>query len=305
MAWLILRVFDFLLAGLVLALVWWLFSGRRKSLPDGSNRVIPALVGVLLILGVSAQRLAGATLILPFKVPREVTDWYMDDRFTGPLVLGILGLVFLAFPTKPRGGRGAATLTPRTPVSFGRWWWFAIPAVVVAFILLATIIAGIASSPDERTGRYTMYMVEIGGQQGMGTTIYGWYYSLPCLILLAILLALAYLDLFLISRPALRHDHIRDAYARKVRTRNVMAVTTGALLTHFGLILESLAGTSSLRSSFTGAGGTVNSWTAFAALEPALSGASFVVLTLGVALWASVFLSAMLVPRGAKAMASS
>ncbi|MGJ9426885.1 hypothetical protein ACHABX_13720, partial [Nesterenkonia halotolerans] len=75
MAWLILRVFDFLLAGIVLALVWWLLSGRRKSLPDGSNRVIPALVGLLLILGLLAQRLAGATLLLPFEVPMEVSDW--------------------------------------------------------------------------------------------------------------------------------------------------------------------------------------------------------------------------------------
>lgn len=305
MAWLILRVFDFLLAGIVLALVWWLLSGRRKSLPDGSNRVIPALVGLLLILGLLAQRLAGATLLLPFEVPMEVSDWYMDDRFTGPLLLGILGLVLLAFPAKPRGGQGAATLTPRRPTSFGRWWWFVIPAVVAAFILLATVIAGIASSPDARSGHYTTYFVEIGGQRGMGTTIYGWHYSIPCLILLAILLALAYLDLFLISRPALSRDHVRDVYARKARTRNVLAVTTGALLTHFGLVLESLAGTSSLRSEFTGAGETVNSWTAFAALEPVLSGAGFVALALGVFLWASVSLSAIPVARPEKAMTSS
>lgn len=303
--WLILQVFDFLLAGLFLALVWWLLSGRRKSLPGGSNRVIPALVGLLLIFGVFVQRLAGAPIILPFEVPIGVSDWYTNGRFTAPLLLGILGLALLAFHAKQRGRRGAATLTPRTPTSFGRWWWFAVPAVMVVFVLLATVIAGIASSPDPATGRYTMYFVEIGGQRGMGATIYGWYYSVPCLILLAILLALAYLDLFLISRPTLGHDHVRDVYARKVRTRNVLAVTTGALLTHFGLILESLAGTSSLRSEFTGAGGKVNSWTAFAALEPVLSVASFVALGLGVTLWATVLLSATPVGRPAKTVAPS
>lgn len=305
MAWLMVQVFGFLLVGLCLALVWWLWSGRRNGAPDGSNRVIPALVGLLLLLGLLVQRLAGVPIILPFDVPLEVSDWYMDYRFTTPLLLGMLGLVLLAFSGEQRRAGGAATLTRRTPVSFGRGWWFAIPAVVVALILLATVVAGMASSPDASTGRYTMYFVEIGGQRSMGTTIYGWYYSVPCLILLAILLGLAYLDLFLISRSAFARDHVRDAQARRARTRHVLAVTTGALLVHLGLILGSLAGTSTLRSEFTGEGGTVNAWTPFAALGPALSGAGFLAMAIGVAFWATVLLSAIPVRRPAEAPAAS
>lgn len=305
MAWLMFLVLGPLLTGLIVGLAWWLPWGRKMGLPDGSNRLVSVMAGLLLVLGVLAERLVGVPLILPFEVPMAASAWYIDFRFTVPLLLGILALALLVFPAQSRGGRGAATLSPRTPTSFGRRWWFAIPIVLVAFIVLFTIIAGAASSPDPTTGRYTMYFVEIGGQQGMGTTIYGWYYSVPCLILLAIMLAVAYLDLFLISRPALDQDHGPDVRVRTARTRTVLAVTTGALLVHLGLILESLAGTASLRSQFTAAGGTVTSWTTFAALQPVLFGASFVALALGVALWVSVILSAIPSRRRAGVLASS
>lgn len=231
--------------------------------------------------------------------------WYIDYRFTVPLLLGILGLALLAFPAHARTGRGAAELAPRTPTSFGRRWWFAVPAVLVALIVLTTIIAGTASSPEPTTGRYAVYFVDIGGEGSMGTTIYGWFYSLPCLILLAILLALAYLDLFLISRPVLGHERGPDVHVRTARTRNVLAVTTGALLVHLGLILESLAGTASMRGQFTAVDGTATSWTTFAALQPVLLGASFVALALGVVLWTSVILSAIPSRQRAAVLASS
>ena len=305
MAWLMFLIWSPVLAGLIVALAWWLLRGRRTGLPDGSNRVMPVVAGLILLLGLAAEQLVGMPLFLPFDVPTGVMTWYMDYRFTLPLLLGILGLALLAFPVHPRAGRGAAELSPRTPTSFGRRWWFAAPIVLVAFIVMMTVIAGTASSPDPTTGRYTMYFVDIGGQHGMGSSIYGWFYSVPCLVLLAILLAVAYLDLFLISRPALDHDHLRDVLVRTVRTRNVLAIVSGALLVHLGSILASLAGTASMRSKFTGAGGTVTSWTTFAALEPVFFGASLVALALGVALWATVLLSAIPARQPARAMATS
>lgn len=305
MAWLMFMVWGPVLTGLVLALAWWLLRGRKTGLPDGSNRVIPVVAGLILILGLAAERLVGMPLFLPFDVPMEAMNWYMDYRFTIPLLLGILGLALLAFPVHPRAGRGAAELSPRTPISFGRRWWFTIPTVLVALIVLTTVIAGTASSPEPSTGRYTMYFVDVGGQYGMGTSIYGWFYSVPCLILLALMLAVAYLDLFLISRPALDQDHGRDEHVRTVRTRNVLAIATGALLVHLGFILASLAGTASMRGQFTAAGGTVTSWTTFAALEPIFFGASLVALALGVAHWATVCLSAIPTRQPAKTMATS
>lgn len=305
MAWLMFLVWGPVLTGLVLALVWWLLHGRTAGLPNGSGRVIPGMTGLVLLLAVAFERLAGVPLALPFDVPMVLTAWHADYRFVFPLILAILALVLLAFPAHPRAGRGAADLSPRTPTSFGRRWWFATPLVLVALVLLVTIIAGTASSPDPTTGRYMVYYVDLGAQHSMGTSIYGWFYSVPCLILLAILLAVAYLDLFLISRPALDHDHARDAYIRTARTRNILAVATGALLAHFGFILQSLAGTASMRGQFTAAGGTVNSWTTFAALEPVLLGASFVLMTLGVAHWATVLLSAIPARQPAKAMVTS
>ncbi|NUL48627.1 hypothetical protein F7P69_25980 [Cellulosimicrobium funkei] len=305
MAWLMFLVWGPVLTGLVLALVWWLLRGRMAGLPDGSGRVIPVLAGLVLLFAVAFERLVGVPLVLPFDVPMVLTGWYSDYRFAFPLLVGILGLVLLAFPARSRAGRGAAELSPRTPISFGRRWWFATPTVVVAFIVLTTVIAGTASSPEPTTGRYAVYFVDIGGQGSMGTSIYGWFYSVPCLILLALMLAAAYLDLFLISRPALDHNHVKDTRVRTVRTRNVLAVTAGALLVHFGVILQSLAGTASMRGQFTAAGGTVTSWTTFAALEPVFLGASFVLLALGVAHWATVPLSAIPARQPAKAMATS
>ncbi|MFC4429951.1 hypothetical protein [Citricoccus alkalitolerans] len=263
------------------------------------------MVGLVLLLAVAFERLAGVPLVLSFDVPMVLTGWHAHYWFAFPLLVGILALVVLAFPAHPRAGQGAAALSPRTPISFGRRRWFATPTVLVALILLVTVLAGSPSSPDPTTGRYMMYNVDIGGEYSMGASIYGWFYSVPCLFLLVLMLAATYLDLFLISRPALDHDYARDALIRTARTRNILAVATGALLVHFAFILQPLAGTASMRGQFTAAGGTVNSWTTFAALEPVLHGASFALLALGVAYWATVLLSAIPMRQPAKSTVTS
>jgi hypothetical protein len=139
----------------------------------------------------------------------------------------------------------------------------------------------------------------------MGVSIYGWYNSVPSLILIGFMIAIAILDLVLVSRPALDNNQVRDVHIRSVRTRNVLLIGTGALLVHLGLIFDSLAGTASIRSSFPTSEGLVMFWTTFAALEPVLRGASIVVTAFGFALWAVVTLSGIPSKRLAPAAARS
>lgn len=292
MAWFYLWTLGPVIAGVVLAFVWWLIWARRKGLPGGSVGAFSLAAGLLLLLGGFALRLMGTSL-LPLEFPLEFWLWYMDYWFAIPLVLGIFGMVFLAFPVRARSGRGVAELTPRTPVSFARGWWFVTPVVILALTLIVTVTAGAASQPDPETGHYTMYFVDLGGERGMGTNIYGWYSSTPSLILMGVMVVIAILNLVLIARPALDNNHERDVCIRTARTRNVLAVGTGALLVHLGIIFYSLAGTASIRSEFTTTEGNVRFWTTFAALEPVLRGASLVATVVGFAFWAAVALSAI------------
>jgi hypothetical protein len=280
-------------AGLGLALVWWLIRGRALGLSGRGSARFSLAVGVTLLTVAVVAQLMDGPLPLLLDVPPAVWNWYADNRFAIPLWLGILGLVMLIFPVQARNGHGAADLTPRTVVSFARGWWFVTPAVVGAFILILTFAAGPVSVSEEEPGRFDMYYVDLGGGRGMGTSIYGWFYSVPALILTGLLIAIAVLNLVLISRPALDRDRERDLRNRTMRTRNVLLVGTGALLVHLGLILGSLAGTASIRSSFPTPDGTVTFWTTFAALQPVFTGASNVALMLGFALWAVVALSAV------------
>lgn len=281
------------LAGIILAVVWWLLSGRKQVLPRGSISTFTVVTGLLLVLTGVVVRLLTGPLSLQLTLPSWFWEWYLSWRFTGPLVLGILGMALLAFPIRARTGSGSAELTPRTPLSFAKRWWLATPAAVIVLVLIVTVTAGSASQPDPETGHYTMYFVDLGGERGMGTNIYGWFNSVPCLILIGVMTVIAFVDLFLIARPALGHNPSRDSAIRAIRTRNVLAVATGALLVHLGLIFGSLAGTASIRSSFATSEGTVAFWTTFAALGPWLSAASSVTAALGFALWAMVALSAI------------
>lgn len=278
------------LAGIVLALIWWLASGRRHRLPGGSLNVLAAIAGLLGVCGVAVLRSATG-LLFPF--PTELLWWYQDYRFTVPLVFGLVAIILLAFPLRSRRGQGSAELTPRSPLRFVRGGWFAVPIVTLALVLALTIAAGAASQPDESSGRYMMYMVDLGGEAAMGTSIYGWFYSIPSLIVTGILLVEVAISLTLIARPAMVDDDGRDAQTRLTRSRNVLAIASGALLVHLGLILASLYGTSSLRSSVRMSDQVVSFWTNFAALGPTLLVASWIALALGIAHWVTVALSAI------------
>lgn len=292
MSWFYFVILGPVFAGILLALAWWLIWGRKRQLSGGGVGAFTLAAGLLLGGGGVGLLLLG-TGLFPLHLPPEYFVWYQDYRFTTPLLLGIVGMVLLAFPVQGRSGRGVADLTPRTPLTFARGWWFVAPALLLALILSVTVTTGAASQPDPSTGHYTMYFVDLGGEREMGSSIYGWYNSIPSLILTGVLIIVASVDLVLIARPTLAPNREHDVHIRRVRTRNVLAIGTSALLLHLGFILGSLAGTASIRSSFPTSEGSVTFWTTFAGLQPVLVGASAVAAALGFALCVAVVLSAI------------
>lgn len=287
-----LRTYGPLVVGIVLALVWWLIWGRRAGLRFGAVGGFTLAAGLFVLLGEAALLLMGTFFLLPLELPDALGTWLGDYRFVLPLLLGIVGVVLLVFPVQSRDAQGVAELSRRSPASFTRARWFIAPGLVLALIVLFSVLAGAASERDPMTGRYTMYFVDLGGEHGMGTGIYGWFYSVPALVLVGALVLIIIVGLFLIARPALGLDRGWDIRVRTIRTRNIIAAGTGALLLHLGLIFSSLAGTAALRAWFTTSEGTARFWTSFSALEPALTAASMLCAALGVAFWAVIALSA-------------
>ncbi|WP_110588298.1 hypothetical protein [Microbacterium suaedae] len=294
-----------ILGGVVLAAGWWSIRGSRAGLHGRAPRAAAILVGTLLIVATAAQRVGETGGILLPVLSTEAWEFVSDVRFTAPLVLGIGALLALAFPIEPRRRGRTADLAPRTPMSFARGSWLVVPTLVLAVIASLTVVAGRASRPDPQTGRHTFYFVEPGGENLLGTTIYGWYHSLPSLVLIAVMIVVVALDLVLIARPALDADREQDARQRRIRTRNVVSVATGALLVHLGSVLSSLGDTASLRGSFATSEGGVSVWTPFAALEHVLRWGAIAAVALGIAFWASVALSALPARRRTRTRAVS
>lgn len=300
-------LFGSAVVGCALAVLWWLLSGRKQATPRNGFALSCLVAGALgLLVPVALRFLSSASLLLPqITLPAGFWQWHRDNLYRVPLVLGIIALIVLAYPLRARPARGTADLARRTPLSFGRRWWFVVPPILLAAIAVVTIAAGTASQPDEH-GRYRMYTVSLGPETSMGTNIYGWYYSVPSMLLIAVLIATALANLILNARPPLAPDREADLRLRRLRTRHVIAVTSAALLLHLGIVLESLAGTSMMSATVSyGRGEFAHFWTSFAAMEPALRASSFIAAALGYCLWAAVALSAMPARRRIRVTAGS
>jgi hypothetical protein len=234
--------------------------------------------------------------VFPFWWPTFADDGYVYVGFVGyvvPLALCFIALLVVAMPSRAAGTRGAAQLTARTPFTFAPRPWLALFVVVIAAIVLVSVSAGLASSPDE-AGRYLMYTVQMSATSSASSSIFGWFYSVPCLVLVAIVAATTVLALWAIGRPPLAVDRERDAVHRVTRVRIVLAVASGGLLLHLGTILNSLAGTSALRGGLSaGVAGWVEVGTAFAAMGPALTIAAYTTIVAGLGAWWLVFLMAV------------
>lgn len=289
------------LIGLALALTWWLLVGRKSRNAGRRVRNVLLRVGLLLVLVAIVLKLLGNQALLPI----EVSLWNNDWRFAAPLVLGLVAVVLLALPIRPSSRQGAVDLSRRTAFSFAERSWLVTTLILLALVLVTTMVSGFASSPDPVTGEYTHYDVDLGGERGMGTAIYGWHYSVPALATLALLIIAALVTIALIARPPLGAESRNDVQLRRLRTRSVLAVVSGALLLHLVPVLGLLRGAASIRATFSMSDGPVSFWTSFAALEPVLASAATLSAVLGFALWAAVALSAFTWAPGARERASS
>ncbi|MEL0625789.1 hypothetical protein V6245_02390 [Salinibacterium amurskyense] len=284
--------------GLAVALVWWVARGRTCQLPRGAvstATIIAAAIALATMIYLLTAGIGFSIVQLPFA--DQIPYWVFERRISWPLVIGIIAIASLLFPFHAHTTRGQATLTRRTPFSFGRRWWFAGVTSIIGAIVTVTVLAGLASEPDFE-GLWRAYTVDGANGSSFGTTIYGWYYSLPALALIAALIVAALIALWLIARPPIHTEHVRDVGMRELRTRNVLAITSGALLLHLGMILNSLASTAQLRGGISlGSSGAASWGTPFAAIHPGLVFAGLSCMALGFALWFGVLLSALPVRR--------
>ncbi|MBH0130182.1 hypothetical protein [Salinibacterium sp. NK8237] len=289
--------FRSIIIGLVLAVVWYLARGRAGRLPTGLTAAVTVTATSLALACLLYLNAAIGFPVLRPPLSEHLPLWVLEMSILWALAIGILAVALLAIPIGAHTPRGHASLTRRTPFSFGPRWWFAGISTIVGTIVTVSVLAGLASEPDEE-GLWRNYTVDAGSSISFGTRIYGWYYSVPALILLAALIAVTIVALWLIARPSLSTNHDDDVRMRNLRTRNVVAIASGALLIHLGSIFTSLSNTALLRGGAAIGDSGWGSWTTpFAAMQPALLHVGLGIGALGYALWFGVLLSAVFMRR--------
>ena len=253
--------------------------------------------------------LAGAIPVIAFLIVRliiwwsspstSVQDGYELERFRAvlPFALGIVTVLLLA-ARFPRGARStSADISPRTLRTFLGGWWIAGVLAVSALVLALTIALGVPSRPDG-AGRYTQRWEAIGtngARSGFGT--YGWYYSVPAMIALALLVAVTAIAWWSIPRRAWDASVEEDAALRRLCAENVGRAVLGAMLVHLGFVLNQLRGAATTASELLSTReGTITIPSPLAAMEPVFAWASPVAEAVGLGLWILIALSAVPTP---------
>lgn len=231
--------------GLILAMLWVGVRPPRGAVGVSAGVRGFTLVGVgVALVGALIVTLSGNTAYSSVSSP---LTWVPGDcLYVAPLVAGIIGVLVLMLPLRRRASTGSAQLTRRTAFSFARRWWLVLAGSLIGIIVVLSLAAGSASSPDE-LGRYRLFALDAGAAE-IRIPIYGWYYALPSLIALALFAGATLVALSVIAHPPLDADSFHDTAVRKERTRNVLGVLVGGLLLHLGTVLAFLGhtGTSSV-----------------------------------------------------------
>lgn len=274
------------LLGLLVAATFRTFPRGRRDADSGTWARAVAAIGLVILLAFRWVTSVGAELS---GVPSGVVRALIELRFALPLAVGVVLCAALALPQRRGRPAGRADLVRRTPLTYATRPQVALAATMALLAVIVALLAGAASSPDEE-GRYRLHLVRAGSVSG-GTEIFGWYFSVPCLVLLVVLVAVAAVALGATASSPARGDIEQAHGVRRERVRAVLRVLVGALSIHLGAVSTSLAGTAAIRVGFPGAeGGWVSIGTAFAALQPALAAAGPVLTALGFAAWFLILL---------------
>jgi hypothetical protein len=297
----LLELSPLLLGGVVAVGIWLATRRVRTSLTDRAG-VLAAIGGLLPVVVSCLYLVVGITPQLLAPMGPDVSMGVQEAQFVTPLSAGLVALVMLCVPGHRNPSGSAAGITRRTAFTFLSAGWTVALMAVVGVTIALSLAAGLASAPDH-AGRYTMFSFQIG-TMSVGYTIYGWYYSIPAMFLLMILIGTAWAGLALVARPPLDEAKEQDAAVRRTQSRNIAAVATGAVAFHLAAILASLARTSKLGGALpTDTAGVITVQSPFAALGSFLNASSIVATCLGAALCLSVALTA--VPRIARARQST
>jgi hypothetical protein len=281
------------LIGTAVAVLWWSVRGRHERVSAGLavrvGTVVATLLLLLLSFAVTAMSLAS---LADARLPREFREWVFDARFMLPLLAGIVALLILALPLARRHGAASADLAPRGLASFAPRRGVSVVVALAVLALLAALGAGVLSSPDE-SGHYTMYLTDTG-VVAVGTSIYGWYYSVPCLVLIVLVLAVGTGGLALLVRPALADDREADIAVRRWRGRSLATVAAATIAFHLGEVFNSLAASASVHGSFNvPEAGSILTYASFAAFRTPFDVLGTVFVALGVLLCLATLLRAL------------
>lgn len=281
--------------GLVLGLLLALIS--RRSGTRRADRLTRALAivgsGIALVVAIAPTVLGIVQLQTELEIPSIL--WANFDsplHYSAPLVAGVLAVALMLCAPMPRSDSAGADLTPRSLRSFTNLGSLAAMSVLAAATVAIALAAGSISTTND-DGQYRMYVIDSGPVSG-GTEIYGWYYSIPALLALALLLVLTAVTLWKITHPSLSNDAAFDTAVRRGRSRVVIGSAIASLILHLGYVGVFLAGTASLKVGGQGGvgGDWVRAWTEFAALEPALRTTGLILQLAGIAVWAYLFFRA-------------
>lgn len=274
-----------LAAGFAIALRWTLLrAAPRLTTRDAILTAIAGGVPLLVVLVLRGAQMGWVPML-----------WQsLEARAATPLALGIVGVALLSVVSRPARPRSTARLAPRTARTFLRPRQPISLAALTALAVALAITAGAASEVDE-LGRYTRFSISLGTSgHSASSDIYGWYYSFPSLVLLAVLLVITALAWMSIPRPAWGEDVDLDTAVRRTRAGNIARVSCGAVLLHLAVVFGSLGGTASIAMSTSEGGlGTISLGTPFAAMGPALFVAQEIATVIGVVLWMLTALTAV------------
>jgi hypothetical protein len=247
--------------------------------------------------------LAVAVLAVRALVGLRVLDqpWAMSVRFAAPLLAALIALPLLLRASAGAPGHETADLSPRTLTSFAARWRLVLLGILVIAAVIVAVTGGLASSPDEQ-GHRTVHEIS-AGPMGASIHIYGWYYSVPSLVVLAVLIIATAAALRAIARSPLGEDQAAESRDRRRRTSAVLSIVSGALLVHLGAALGLMAQAAAFTLDASDEFMTVSTGTSFAALAMPLGVLATVASTAGWFLWFGVLVAAVAHPartRGAE-----